>query len=110
MATEWRTLTPRAATCSSTFLGGGAAGQHRAGDSVAEREEQVVPQGADKAPLAGGHHHVPRLRRQPVTVEVAEGDDPAMRVNDALGPAGGAGGAHHEGGLVGRGVSGGYVC
>ena len=54
---------------SVSFYGGkyvcwcGAIMEHSAGDAVAQREKQVVTEGADEAPFAGGQHDIVRFRR-----------------------------------------------
>src|SRR5262245_4919498 len=82
----------------------------RARDAVAQRKKQIVTEGTDEAPLAGSHHHVIVLRRQPMAVQIAEGNDPAVCMDDALGFAGGARGVDDECWFVGRGIAGPDVC
>ena len=87
-------------------LGPGRAFEDRARHAVPEREDDVVTQRADEAPLAGRERHVAWLRRNPMAVRLAERHDPAMGVNDPLGPAGGPRCVDHEGRLVGTGIGG----
>ena len=104
MATEWSTVTLCLSMQRRTFSGVARALQDRAGDAVAQRKKQIVTEGADEAPFAGGHDHIVFLRRQPVAVQIAEGDDPAVRVDDAFGFAGGARGVDDESRFVGGGI------
>ena len=93
-----------------TFSGRRAGDKDRAGDAIAQGKKQIVTEGADEAPLAGGHYHVIVLRRQPVAVQIAEGDDPAMRVDDAFGFAGGARSVDDESWFVGGGIGSADAC
>src|SRR4029077_8603895 len=68
----------------------GAAAEDRAGDAVTQREKQIMTEGADKAPFTSSHNHIVFSRRQPVAVQIAQGDDPAVCMDDAFGFAGGA--------------------
>src|SRR5262245_61070176 len=89
---------------------GRAVAEDRCSDAIAQGKQQVVTEGANEAPLSGGHYHVIVLRWQPVAVQIAEGNDPAMRVDDAFGFAGGARSVDDESWFVGRGLGGPDVC
>ena len=78
----------------------GAAGEDCAGDAVAQREKQIVAERADKTPFACGHDDIMLLRWQAVAVQVSQGNDPAMRMDDALGSARRAGGVDDKSGFV----------
>ena len=67
-----------------------------------------MAEGADEAPFTGGHDHVIFLGRQPISVQIAEGDDPAVRVDDAFGLAGGSGRVDDEGRFVRGSIAGSY--
>ncbi len=87
-------------------LGAGAVLDDRAGNSVAQRKQNVVPERADEAPFAGREHHVGGLRRHPGAVAVAERREPTVSVHDPFWLSRGAGGEHDERDVVRLGIEG----
>ena len=87
-------------------LGMRAALKDRAGDSVAQCKQHIVAERADKAPFAGRHHDIARLRRDAEPVHIPLRDNPAMRMDNALWPSRRPRRIDRKSGLIGPGVGG----